>query len=133
MSTSFKLLVVDDSQTVRVKVKRTLTQAGYEVITAADGYEALELLSLEPDLLVLDVNMPGLDGFSVCEQLQAMGPEFQKLPIVFLTSMNTKAMELLGREFGAYLHKPVAENDLLEAVQMQLVGSGHLLADSNHE
>lgn len=116
-----RLLVVDDSQSVRVQVKRILTSAGYDVITAADGHEALEKLRHEPSLLVLDVNMPGLDGYCVCEQLKAMGEGFKELPIVFLTCVNSKAMELLGQEFGAYLQKPVCESDLLEAVRTQLL------------
>lgn len=124
MSTS-RLLVVDDSQTVRVQVKRILTRAGYDVITASDGNEALEQLRYEPELMVLDVNMPGLDGYSVCEQLKSMGPEYQELPIVFLTCMNNKALELLGQEFGAYLQKPVSEVDLLDAVRTQLHVSTH--------
>ena len=115
-----KLLVVDDSHSVRVQVKRILANAGYEVITAADGREALELLSHQPHLMVLDVNMPGLDGFSVCEKLKGLGSEFQQLPIVFLTCMNSRALELLGQEFGAYLRKPVREDDLLDAVRTQL-------------
>ena len=119
MSTS-KLLVVDDSHSVRVQVTRILTGAGYEVITAADGHEALDLLRHEPHLMVLDVNMPGLDGYSVCEKLKGMGSDYQELPIVFLTCMNTRALELLGREFGAYLQKPVSESDLLNAVRTQL-------------
>ena len=120
-----RLLVVDDSQSVRVQVKRILTSAGYEVITAANGNEAIELLHHEPSLMVLDVNMPGLDGFSVCEKLKNMGSEYRELPIVFLTCMNTKALELLGQEFGAYLQKPVCEVDLLDAVRTQLHQSTH--------
>ncbi len=114
------LLVVDDSQTVRLQVQRILANAGYEVITACDGYEALELVERKPELIVLDVNMPGLDGFSVCEQLKKLGSDHEKLPIVFLTGMNSKALELLGNEFGAYLQKPVVEGDLLKAVETQL-------------
>lgn len=115
-----RLLVVDDSQTVRVQVQRILAQAGYEVITASDGNEAMELLRHQPQLMVLDVNMPGLDGYSVCEKLKDMGSEYQHLPIVFLTSVNSRALELLGQEFGAYLQKPVVEADLLDAVKHQL-------------
>ena len=115
-----KILVVDDSQSVRVQVKRILVQAGYEVITAEDGNEAIAMLCHNPELMILDVNMPGLDGYSVCEKLKSMGTEFQDLPIVFLTSMNSKALEMLGREFGDYLQKPVCEADLLAAVRAQL-------------
>ena len=115
-----KLLIVDDSQSVRIKVKRILVDAGYDVITACDGLEAIEKLVEEPSLIVLDVNMPGLDGYGVCEKLRELGPKYDDLPIVFLTSLESKALELLGREFGAYLHKPVCELKLLSVVQEQL-------------
>ena len=119
MSTS-KLLVVDDSQAIRLTVKRILSEAGYDVITACDGLHAIERLAEEPALIVLDVNMPGLDGYGVCERLREFGSRYQRLPVVFLTCMESKALELLGREFGAYLHKPVHEKELLEVVQEQL-------------
>lgn len=115
-----KLLVVDDSRTVRVQVQRILTDAGYEVITATDGLEALALLDQQPSLMVLDVSMPGLDGYGVVESLKQLGTQFERLPIVFLTSLESKAMELLGREYGAYLHKPVCEKQLLSVVKSQL-------------
>ncbi len=115
-----KLLVVDDSQAVRITVKRILSSAGYEVITAADGIQALENLHEDTALVVLDVNMPGLDGYGVCEKLREHGSKFNNLPIVFLTGVESKAMEMLGREFGAYLHKPVQEQELVSVVQQQL-------------
>ena len=118
-----KLLVVDDCQSVRIKVKRILAAAGYEVITACDGLEAIEKLDEEPSLIVLDVNMPGLDGYGVCEKLREFGSKYDDLPIVFLTSLESKALELLGREFGAYLNKPVCEQQLISVVEDQLAQS----------
>lgn len=115
-----KLLVVDDSQSIRVTVKRILSHAGYDVITAADGIQAIEQLQEEPQLMVLDVNMPGLDGYGVCEKLRELGSKYDRLPIVFLTGVESKALELLGREFGAYLHKPVNEQELLTVIEQQL-------------
>jgi len=115
-----KLLVVDDSQSIRVTVKRILNQAGYDVITAADGIQAIEQLQEEPQLMVLDVNMPGLDGYGVCEKLRELGSKYDRLPIVFLTGVESRALELLGREFGAYLHKPVNELELLTVIEQQL-------------
>ena len=115
-----KLLVVDDSSTVRTKLKGVLTRAGYDVIVAANGLEALDRLVEDPDLIVLDVNMPELDGYGVCERMRDLGSKYERLPIVFLTSLETKALELLGREFGAYLHKPVSDEKLVSVVQEQL-------------
>ena len=116
-----KLLVVDDSQSIRITVKRVLEKAGYETVLANDGLEAIEKLSEDPALIVLDVNMPGLDGYGVCEKLRELGPDYDRLPIVFLTSLESKAMELLGREYGAYLNKPVQPQLLLDAVE-ELLG-----------
>ena len=115
-----KLLVVDDSQSVRMKVERILTNAGYQVITACDGLQAIDMLAEEPSLIVLDVNMPGLDGYGVCEKMRETGSQYDDLPIVFLTSLESRAMELLGDEFGAYLSKPVCESELLSVVEEQL-------------
>ena len=120
-----KLLVVDDSQSVRLTVKRILSNAGYDVITACDGFEAIEKLPEEPSLVVLDVNMPGLDGYGVCEKIREMGPKYESLPIVFLTSLESRALEMLGREFGAYLNKPVHEQQLLSVVEQQLTQTAH--------
>ncbi len=120
-----KLLIVDDSQSVRLTVKRILSEAGYDVITACNGLEAIEKLPEEPALVVLDVNMPGLDGYGVCEKIREMGPKYDNLPIVFLTSLESRALELLGREFGAYLNKPVCEQRLLSVVEQQLIQTTH--------
>ena len=116
-----KVLVVDDSRAVRVHVEKILTEAGYEVITAEDGLAALECLNQQqPALIVLDVNMPRLDGYGVCERLSELGNSYRRMPVIFLTSLESKALELLGREFGAYLHKPVTQSELLSVVKSQL-------------
>lgn len=114
------ILVVDDCHTIRLAVKRILKTAGYQVVVASNGEEALGLMEQNPDLIVLDVNMPQLDGFGFCERINEENPELQNVPIVFLTNEESIALELLGKEMGAYLKKPVAEDDLLEVVQAQL-------------
>lgn len=114
---SAKLLIVDDSASIRTTVKRTFENAGYEILLACDGLEAIELLDEEPDLMVLDVNMPQLDGFGVCQKLKQLGPKLEQMPIVFLTVVESKAMELLGEEYGAYLNKPVTPEVILEVVE----------------
>ena len=118
-----KILVVDDSKTVRVSVKRLLVEAGYEVITAADGLEAIQKFEDSPSLLILDINMPGLDGYGVCEKLQEVAGDTGKVPVVFLTSIRSKALEFLGDEYGAYLLKPVDDRQLISVVEEQLAGS----------
>jgi CheY-like chemotaxis protein len=112
-----KILIVDDSRTVRTVVKRALCEAGYETITAADGMESLEIFRREcPQLAILDIRMPVLDGYGVCQELKRMGAPFDKIPIVFLTTLESHALELLGDELGAYLQKPVRPQQLLETV-----------------
>jgi len=116
-----KILVVDDSEIIRKAVKRSLVSAGFDVVCACNGHEAIDLLSDDFDLMVLDIHMPGLDGFEVCEQLKASDIDFQHLPIIFLTSSVSRALELLGEQYGAYLQKPVAPDVLLRAVNKQLL------------
>ena len=116
-----KILVVDDSSIIRKTVKRALVSAGFDVVCASNGHEAIDLLSDEFDLMVLDINMPGLDGYEVCEQLKTSDIDFQNLPIIFLTSTVSRALELLGEQYGAYLQKPVAPDTLLRAVNKQLL------------
>ena len=112
-----KILVVDDSSTVRTVLRRTLGQAGYDVVTAADGLEAIEAVKSEqPQLAILDICMPFLDGYGVCQELKRMGKPWSELPIIFLTTLESHALELLGHELGAYLQKPVCDQRLLKTV-----------------
>lgn len=113
----YKILVVDDSRTVRVQLARILSDAGHETRVACDGEEALALIEeLQPQLLILDIQMPGMDGYTVCQELQARGAPYSELPVVFLTCLESRALDLLGDAMGAYLRKPVNREELLEAV-----------------
>ncbi len=111
------IMVVDDCQSIRLAVRRILTEAGYSVVVANDGEEALAKLRQHPALIVLDVNMPGLDGYGFCEK---MDPAHSEIPVVFLTTERSKALEMLGNEMGAYLQKPVCEEKLLRVIEKQL-------------
>jgi DNA-binding response OmpR family regulator len=115
-----KVLVVDDSQTIRLQLQKIFTKAGFDVVLAENGKAAFEKISCLPDLIVLDVVMPELDGYSVCEKLRELGEPYSRLPIIFLTSVQSHAMALLGREFGAYLRKPVCPDELLSIARQQL-------------
>ncbi len=114
------ILVVDDSRAVRLQIQRILIDAGYEVITAENGVQAIDQLKNNPCLMILDVLMPELDGYGVCEKLDEMSDQYGRLPIVFLTAVDSNAMELLGRQYGVYLQKPINPPELLTAVQYQL-------------
>jgi DNA-binding response OmpR family regulator len=114
---SLKILVADDSRTVRTQLRRALTAAGYTVLEASDGVEAVELASRElPDLAILDIVMPQADGFAVCQRLKQMGAPLNGMPIVFVTRFGSRALELLGDQWGAYVEKPVSEAALLDIV-----------------
>jgi DNA-binding response OmpR family regulator len=65
---------------------------------------------------ILDIDMPNLNGFGVCEQLRRLGPPYDAVPIVFLTVARSRALELLGTQLGAYVQKPVSSKELLRVV-----------------
>jgi DNA-binding response OmpR family regulator len=112
------IVIADDSRTIRTQLRQALTAAGYSVTEAADGDQAVEKICAERPLLsIVDINMPGLDGYGVCQKLCEMGPPWSELPIIFLTSVRSHALEVLGEKMGAYLTKPVNEQQVLEAVR----------------
>jgi DNA-binding response OmpR family regulator len=112
-----RILVADDSVTIRTQLRRLLCEQGYEVQVAENGEEALRLIRDDcPQLLILDINMPGLDGYDVCAQLQQMGEPWNALPVVFLTSVDAHALDLLGEAMGAYLKKPATGDTLRSTV-----------------
>jgi two-component system response regulator MprA len=109
----FRVLVVDDDSPIRRMLERTLAAEGYEVATAADGGGALAAVERAvPDLLVLDVAMPGLDGLVVCRRLRRAG---LALPILLLTARDAVEERVAGLDAGAddYLVKPFASEELL--------------------
>lgn len=113
-----KILIVDDSQTIREMVKGLLEKIGFEVATANDGVEALEAVKVEnPDLIILDVNMPRMDGFRVCRLLK-FDRNFRNIPIILLTARDEEENVKIGIKTGAdlYLTKPIEPEKLIEAV-----------------
>ncbi len=120
-----KILVADDSCTIRALVRRTLVNAGFDVSIACDGKEAVEVARRDrPDLVILDIQMPEMDGYTACEQILALADWCTELPIIFLTKDNAKHLEALGSELGAYLKKPVSEETLLETIR-SLINERH--------
>jgi CheY-like chemotaxis protein len=116
------ILVADDDGDVRELVVFRLERAGYRVVTAADGQEAVEVaLERSPDVCVIDVMMPKLDGYQVTERLRA-SPGLAEVPIVLLTASVEDAAVSRGFEVGAsdYIKKPFGPHELLERIAAAL-------------
>lgn len=116
------VLSVDDEADVTTLVQFHLDKAGYEVMTAATGREALDCLAhRRPDLILLDLMLPDIDGFGVCEILRR-SMTTATIPIVILTAWATPDAKSLGLELGAldYLTKPFSPRDLVTRVQRLL-------------
>ena len=114
------MLVVDDDPTVSDVVRRYLERAGFAVTLSADGQSALEVYQRErPDLVVLDLMLPGLSGLEVCRRLRVMDPG---LPVIMLTALGEESDRVLGLELGAddYLTKPFSPRELVLRVQSVL-------------
>jgi len=114
-----RILVVDDERHIVRLVQVNLERAGYEILTAFDGIEALEKVKTEsPDMVVLDVMMPRMDGFEVLKNLQA-DPRFQNIPVIMLTVKAQDADIFKGWAPGvsSYLTKPFNPRELLVFVE----------------
>ncbi|NEX95425.1 response regulator, partial [Caulobacter sp. 17J65-9] len=116
---SRSILVVDDDPHIRQLLGFALAKAGLEVREAADGEAALAAVATDaPDLVVLDINMPRMDGLEVCRRLRAQG----ELPILFLSSRDDEIDRVLGIELGAddYVVKPFSPREVVARVQAVL-------------
>lgn len=118
-----KILIVDDSATSLVMNRIVITKkTPHEVLTADSGEEGLRLaVSLKPDLILLDVMMPGMDGLEVCRQLRSR-TETAKIPVVLLTYRSGDDIVRRGFESGcnAYLNKPLEDAKLLDTINQYL-------------
>lgn len=111
-----KILVVDDEAAVRRILTTRLSMAGYEVVVASDGEEALEVYEREcPNLIVLDIMLPKLDGYGVCRELR----KTSDVPIIMLSALGTIADRITGLDLGAddYLPKPFSPKELEARIQ----------------
>ena len=121
MSTSpvFKVLVVDDSNTIRRSAEIFLKQGGHEVLLAEDGFDALAKINdYQPDLVFCDILMPRLDGYQTCAIIKR-NARFAGIPVVMLSSKDGVFDKARGRMVGSqeYLTKPFTKDQLLQAVQ----------------
>jgi CheY-like chemotaxis protein len=116
------VLVVDDTRVGRMLVENVLKAEGYRVLGAGSGEEALEVLEhQQPDLIVLDVRMPGMDGFELCERLRLM-PHTQLTPVVFLSAACSLDERVRGLSVGGddFIRKPFDGAELLARVKLHL-------------
>ena len=120
-----QVLVVDDEEDVVEVVSHFLEQEGYNVEKAYDGEEALEKATAEIDLIVLDIMLPGLDGYEVCERLRSR-VETETIPIIFLSAKTEEQDQISGLMMGAddYLTKPVSPQVIVAHVKAVLRRSG---------
>lgn len=126
-----KILLVDDERDIVEFLEYNLRQEGFEVITAYDGTEAISKLSQKPDLIILDVLMPKMDGYDACKAIREM-PEFKKTPILFLTAKSSEIDEIKGLNLGAddYVQKPISPKKLVARVKSNLRKTG---SDKSHQ
>lgn len=119
---SSKILVVEDSLTQRKVICRMLSQNGFQVVEASDGYEALTLLNkIKPDLILLDIVMPGIDGYKVMSLIKER-PGMKDIPIIMLTSRDGLIDKMRGKVSGTdeYLTKPFVYEELIAKIDKYL-------------
>lgn len=119
------VLIVDDEEDIVEVIGHFLEQEGYHVQKAYDGEEALEKVSPETDLIILDIMMPGLDGYEVCERIRARA-ETETIPIIFLSAKIEEEDQIRGLMLGAddYLTKPVSPQVLVAHAKAVLRRAG---------
>ncbi len=118
-SSGLKVLVIDDSNTIRRSAEIFLKQGGHEVLLAVDGFDALSKVNdYEPDLIFCDILMPRLDGYQTCAIIKR-NAKFSGVPIVMLSSKDGVFDKARGRMVGSqdYLTKPFTKDQLLQTVQ----------------
>ena len=122
MYDSSKILVVDDTPANLEVITETLSSVGYIIATAISGDRALKRLqNYLPDLILLDVQMPGIDGFETCRQIKT-NPDTANIPIIFITALSDTENIVKGFSLGAvdYISKPFQEPELLARVETHL-------------
>ncbi len=115
---SLKVMIIDDSKTIRKSAETLLAKEGCEALTAKDGFEALSIIvASKPDIIFVDIMMPRLDGYQTCTLIKN-NRQFRDTPVIVLTSKDSIFDKARGRIVGAeeYLTKPFTRDDLLQVV-----------------
>jgi twitching motility two-component system response regulator PilG len=124
-ASSVKVLVIDDSNTIRRSAEIFLKQGGYEVLLAEDGFDALSKVNdHQPDLIFCDILMPRLDGYQTCAIIKR-NAKFAEVPVIMLSSKDGLFDKARGRMVGSqdYLTKPFTKDQLLAAVEQHRRGA----------
>jgi two-component system alkaline phosphatase synthesis response regulator PhoP len=116
-----KILLVDDEKDIIEFLKYNLENEGFEVVAAYNGQEAIEKLETNPDLIILDVMMPKMDGYETCKQIRKR-EEFKNTPVIFLTAKSSEIDEVYGLNIGAddFIQKPISPKKLIARVKSNL-------------
>lgn len=120
-----RVLIVDDSPTETYKFKEILEKHGFEIITADNGADGVAVARQEkPDVVLMDVVMPGLNGFQATRQL-SKGEDTKHIPVIIVTTKDQETDKVWGRRQGAsdYLTKPVEESVLIDTIKRVMSGS----------
>lgn len=119
--TKQKILVIDDEKDIVDLLRYNLTKNGFEVITAYDGIEGWEKLVEQPDLILLDVMIPRMDGYEFCSRLKS-SEDYKKIPVVFLTAKSSEFDEMRGLNLGAsdFIQKPISINRVIARIKSNL-------------
>ena len=126
-----KILIAEDDANTRQALHEVMDREGFEVVEAANGREALALFqSARPDIICLDVMMPGMDGYEVCRRIRQQD---EKVPVLFLTAKAEEIEKVLGLELGAddYMTKPFGVKEVLARIRAILRRSGLLRSPGN--
>ncbi|WP_395377122.1 twitching motility response regulator PilG [Marinicella sp. W31] len=119
-----KVMVIDDSKTIRRTAETLLKKEGCEVISVDNGYEALSKISdLNPDIIFVDIMMPRLDGYKTCALIK-MNSEYRSTPVIMLSSKDGLFDKAKGKVVGAeqYLTKPFTKEELIDAINKYAMG-----------
>ena len=130
------ILIVDDNPTNLEVLSESLIQEGFQVAVAIDGESALEQISYHPpELILLDVMMPGIDGFETCRRLKE-NPDTYNIPVVFMTALSDAQNKVKGLSLGAidYITKPFQHEEVLARVwdKLQVQNLERTLQEQNH-
>lgn len=116
---NLKVMVIDDSKTIRRTAETLLSKVGCEVVTAIDGFDALaKIADLEPDIIFVDIMMPRLDGYQTCALIKN-NSQFKSIPVIMLSSKDGLFDKAKGRIVGSdqYLTKPFSKLELIDAIE----------------